>query len=148
MMQINSLSPAPNSKHSRRRVGRGRGSGLGKTSGRGENGQLKRSGGGKGPLFEGGQMPLMLRLPKRGFTSPFKKQFTVVNVSELEVFDANTVVDAKVLLEKGIINKIAKNGLKILGNGELSKALTVKANKFTETAINKIKKAGGTVEEA
>ena len=148
MMQINSLSPAPNSKHSRRRVGRGRGSGLGKTSGRGENGQLKHSGGGKGPLFEGGQMPLMLRLPKRGFTSPFKKQYTVVNVSELEIFDANTVVDAKVLLEKGVINKIAKNGLKILGNGELTKALTVKANKFTETATNKIKKAGGTVEEA
>lgn len=148
MMQINSLSPAPNSKHSRRRVGRGRGSGLGKTSGRGENGQLKHSGGGKGPLFEGGQIPLMLRLPKRGFTSPFKKQYTVVNVSQLEVFDANTVVDAKVLLEKGVINKIAKNGLKILGNGELSKALTIKANKFTETAINKIKKAGGTVEEA
>ena len=148
MMQINSLSPAPNSKHSRRRVGRGRGSGLGKTSGRGENGQLKHSGGGKGPLFEGGRIPLMLRLPKRGFTSPFKKEYTVVNVNQLEIFDANTTVDAKVLLEKGVINKIAKNGLKILGNGEISKALTVKANKFTETAINKIRKAGGTVEEA
>ena len=148
MMQINTLSPAPNSKHSRRRVGRGRGSGLGKTSGRGENGQLKHSGGGKGPLFEGGQIPLMLRLPKRGFTSPFKKQYTIVNVSELEVFDANTVVDAQLLLEKGVINKIAKDGLKILGNGEITKALTVKAKKFTETAINKIKKAGGTVEEA
>ena len=148
MMQINTLSPAPNSKKSRRRVGRGKGSGLGKTSGRGENGQLKHSGGGKGPLFEGGQMPLMLRLPKRGFVSPFKKQYTVVNVQDLNKFEANTTVDAKVLLEKGIINKIAKDGLKILGNGELNVALTVKANKFTETATNKIKKAGGTVEEA
>ena len=148
MMQINTLSPAPNSKHARRRVGRGRGSGLGKTSGRGENGQLKHSGGGKGPLFEGGQMPLLRHLPKRGFTSPFKKEYSVVNVQALDVLDANTVVDAQLLLEKGIINKIAKDGLKILGNGELTKALTVKANKFTETAINKIKKAGGTVEEA
>lgn len=148
MMQINTLSPAPNSKKSRRRVGRGKGSGLGKTSGRGENGQLKHSGGGKGPLFEGGQMPLMLRLPKRGFVSPFKKQYTVVNVQDLNKFEANTTIDAQVLLEKGIINKIAKDGLKILGNGELKVALTVKANKFTETAINKIKKAGGTVEEA
>ena len=148
MMQINTLSPAPNSKKSRRRVGRGKGSGLGKTSGRGENGQLKHSGGGKGPLFEGGQMPLMLRLPKRGFVSPFKKQYTVVNVQDLNKFEANATIDAQVLLEKGIINKIAKDGLKILGNGELKVALTVKANKFTETAINKIKKAGGTVEEA
>ena len=148
MMQINTLSPAPNSKHSRRRVGRGRGSGLGKTSGRGENGQLKHSGGGKGPLFEGGQMPLMLRLPKRGFTSPFKKEYSVVNVQALNAFDANAVVDAQALLDKGIINKIAKDGLKILGDGELTKALTIKANKFTQTAINKIKKAGGTVEEA
>ena len=93
-------------------------------------------------------MPLLRRLPKRGFTSPFKKEYSVVNVQALDVLDANTVVDAQLLLEKGIINKIAKDGLKILGNGELTKALTVKANKFTETAINKIKKAGGTVEEA
>ena len=148
MMQINTLSPAPNSKKSRRRVGRGKGSGLGKTSGRGENGQLKHSGGGKGPLFEGGQMPLMLRLPKRGFVSPFKKQYTVVNVQDLNKLEANSTVDAQVLLDKGIINKIAKDGLKILGNGELNVALTIKADKFTETAINKIKKAGGTVEEA
>ena len=148
MMQINTLSPAPNSKKSRRRVGRGKGSGLGKTSGRGENGQLKHSGGGKGPLFEGGQMPLMLRLPKRGFVSPFKKQYTVVNVQDLNKFEANATVDADVLLQRGIINKLAKDGLKILGNGELKVALTVKANKFTETATNKIKKAGGTVEEA
>lgn len=148
MMQINTLSPAPNSKKSRRRVGRGKGSGLGKTSGRGENGQLKHSGGGKGPLFEGGQMPLMLRLPKRGFVSPFKKQYTVVNVQDLNKFEANATVDADVLLQRGIINKLAKDGLKILGNGELKVALTVKANKFTETAINKIKKAGGTAEEA
>ncbi len=148
MMQINTLSPAPNSKKSRRRVGRGKGSGLGKTSGRGENGQLKHSGGGKGPLFEGGQMPLMLRLPKRGFVSPFKQQYTVVNIQDLNQFEANATVDAQVLLQRGIINKIAKDGLKILGNGELKVALTVKANKFTETAINKIKKAGGTAEEA
>lgn len=148
MMQINTLSPAPNSKKSRRRVGRGKGSGLGKTSGRGENGQLKHSGGGKGPLFEGGQMPLMLRLPKRGFVSPFKKQYTVVNIQDLNQFEANATVDAQVLLQRGIINKIAKDGLKILGNGELKVALTVKANKFTQTAINKIKKAGGTAEEA
>jgi len=147
-MDIQSLSPAPNSRKSVKRVGRGRGSGLGKTAGRGENGQKKRSGGGKGPLFEGGQMPLIRKLPKRGFTSPFKANYSVVNVEQLEVFDAGTVVTAQLLLEKGIINGIKKDGLKILGDGKLTKALTVKAKKFTQSAIKKIQKVGGTIEEA
>ncbi len=147
-MDIQSLSPAPNSKKSVKRVGRGRGSGLGKTSGRGENGQKKRSGGGKGPLFEGGQMPLIRRLPKRGFVSPFKSRYTEVNVEQLEVFDAGTVVTAELLQQKSIIGKLQKDGLKILGNGKLTKALTVKANKFTQSAVKKIQKVGGTIEEA
>ncbi len=148
-MELHTLSPAPNSKHRSRRVGRGRGSGLGKTSGRGENGQNKRSGGGVRPMFEGGQMPLVVRLGKRGFTNgKFKNQYSIVNVSQLDCFDEGTVVTAELLKQKRIISKIEKDGLKILGNGKISKALTVKANKFTQSAIKKIQKAGGTIEEA
>ena len=148
-MELNTLSPAPNSKHRKRIVGRGRGSELGKTSGRGENGQNKRSGGGVRPLFEGGQMPFMLRIGKRGFTNgKFKSVYSVVNVGALDALEPGTVVTAQLLQEKRIIGKIEKDGLKILGDGKLTKALTVKANKFTQTAIKKIQKAGGTIEEA
>ncbi len=148
-MELHTLSPAPNAKHRLRRVGRGRGSGLGKTSGRGENGQNKRSGGGVRPLFEGGQMPYMLHIGKRGFTNgKFKSQYSTVNVAQLDCFDEGTVVTAELLIQKGILRKIEKDGLKVLGDGKITKALTVKANKFTQTAIKKIQKAGGTVEEA
>ena len=148
-MELHTLSPAPNAKHRPRRVGRGRGSGLGKTSGRGENGQNKRSGGGVRPMFEGGQMPLIIRLGKRGFTNgKFMDKYSIVNVSQLECFDEGTVVTAELLKQKRIISKIEKDGLKVLGDGKLSKALTVKANKFTQSAIKKIQKAGGTIEEA
>ncbi len=147
-MQLNTLSPAPNAKHRPRRVGRGRGSGLGKTSGRGENGQNKRSGGGVRPLFEGGQMPLYIRLGKRGFTNAkFMAQYSIVNVEQLNIFDEGTVVTAELLKQKGVISKVEKDGLKVLGNGKIEKALTVKASKFTQSAIKKIQKAGGAVEE-
>ena len=146
-MKLDELKPAQKNK-TRTRVGRGIGSGLGKTSGRGENGQNKRSGGGTRPLFEGGQMPLIRRLPKRGFTNRWGDEYSIVNVSALEVFDEGTVVTAELLKDKRIISKIEKNGIKILGNGKLTKKLTVKANKFTKTAEKKIKKAGGNTEEA
>ena len=145
-MELNKLSPAPNSKRAPRRLGRGTGSGLGKTSGKGQKGQNSRSGGGVRPGFEGGQMSLTRRLPKVGFTNIFKKQYSVVNVADLNKLDENTVVDINLLKELGVISKIEKDGLKVLGNGELTKPLTVKANKFSESAINKIKQAGGTLE--
>ncbi|MCL2539991.1 MAG: 50S ribosomal protein L15 [Firmicutes bacterium] len=148
-MNLHELQPAPNSKKGRTRVGRGRGSGIGKTSGRGENGQNKRSGGGTRPLFEGGQIALTQKLPKRGFTNArFKRQFAIVNVGDLETFAANTTVTAELLKEKRIISKIEKDGLKVLGNGKITKALTIKAEKWSETAEKKITKAGGTIKEA
>lgn len=146
-MYIQSLSPAPNSKKSPKRLGRGIGSGVGKTSGKGHKGQNARSGGGVRPGFEGGQIPLIRRLPKRGFdNSQFAKVYAIVNVASLEVFNDGDVVDAKALLERNIIGKLEKNGVKVLGNGELSKKLTVKANKFTQSAVSKIEKAGGKAE--
>lgn len=147
-MNIHEITPAPNSKKGVKRVGRGKGSGRGKTSCRGENGQNKRSGGGVRGLFEGGQMPIYLQLPKRGFNNPFGDIFTVVNVGDLEVFEDGAVVDTQTLKDKRIINKIEKSGLKILGNGKLTKKLTVKANKFSKSAVEKITKAGGSIEEA
>ena len=147
-MKMQELSPAPNSKKGVKRVGRGLGSGRGKTSCRGENGQNKRSGGGPRPLFEGGQMPLMRRLPKRGFHNMFENVYSVVNVSDLEVFDEGTVVTAELLKQKRILSKIEKDGVKVLGNGNLTKKLTVKANKFSSAAVEKITKAGGSIEEA
>ncbi len=147
-MNIHEITPAPNSKKGVKRVGRGRGSGRGKTSCRGENGQNKRSGGGVRGLFEGGQMPIYLRLPKRGFNNPFGDEFTVVNVGDLEVFEDGAVVTTQALKDKRIINKIEKSGLKILGNGKLTKKLTVKANKFSKSAAEKITKVGGSIEEA
>ncbi len=145
MATLNELSPAPGSVKSKRRIGRGTGSGLGKTSGKGHKGQKARSGGGVRPGFEGGQMPLARRLPKRGFNNIFAKVYTTINVSDLEVFDADTEITAEFLKEKKMIKKI-NDGLKVLGNGELTKKLTVKAAKFTKTAEQKITAAGGSAE--
>ena len=144
-MELHELSPAPGSKKSRTRVGRGLGSGLGKTSGRGHKGQGARAGGGKRPGFEGGQKPLYLRLPKRGFYNKFALTYTEVNVGSLNGFEAGEVVDLVSLVEAGIIKKV-NDALRILGNGELDKALTVKANGFTKAAVAKIEAAGGKVE--
>ncbi len=147
-MNIQSLRPAENSRFSKKRLGRGIGSGIGKTSGKGHKGQNARSGGGVRVGFEGGQMPLIRKLPRRGFTNAdFRKVYTVVNVSDLNKFDDKAVVDANALLEKGIVSKIEKYGIKVLGNGKLEKALTVKANKFSETAKKKIQDAQGSFEE-
>ena len=145
-MKLNELSPAPNSKKSVRRLGRGTGSGLGKTSGKGQKGQNSRSGGGVRPGFEGGQMPLLRRLPKVGFTNKFRKVYTTINVDVLERYENGTVVDAELLRKDGLIGKLENAGLKVLGNGNLTKNLTVRANKFTESAIEKIKQAGGSIE--
>ena len=145
-MKINDLKPAEGSVRSTKRLGRGTGSGLGKTSGKGHKGQLARSGGGTRPGFEGGQMPLIRKIPKRGFKNPFRKEYTTVNVSAFEVFDNGTEVTAELLRDKGIIGKVEAYGLKVLGNGELTKNVTVKANKFTQSAVEKIEKAGGKVE--
>ena len=132
-MRIHELQPAENSRSSRKRVGRGIGSGLGKTSGRGQKGQHSRSGGGKAPYFEGGQTPLVRRLPKRGFTNIFQLQYAEVNVGELNCFEPGTVVTPQLLKEAGLVKKI-KDGIKILGDGELNHALTVQAHKFTKSA--------------
>ena len=144
-MKLNELKPAVGSTTAPRRVGRGVGSGLGKTSGKGHKGAKARSGGGKRPGFEGGQMPLVRQLPKRGFTNIFAKEFATVNVSALEVFEEGDVIDAATLLEKRIIRK-ELDGLKVLGNGNLTKKLTVKAVKFTAAAKEKIEAVGGTAE--
>ena len=146
-MRIGTLKPAEGSRKSVKRLGRGIGSGLGKTSGKGHKGQWARSGGGVRPGFEGGQMPLTRRLPKRGFNNHFRKVYATVNVSVLANFEANAVVDYYTLLEAGLIKEI-KNavGLKVLGNGELNVALTVKADKFSAKAKEAIEKAGGTAE--
>jgi large subunit ribosomal protein L15 len=145
-MKLHELSPAPGSRVKRTRVGRGIGSGLGKTSGRGHKGQKSRAGGGVRPGFEGGQKPLYLRLPKRGFNnSKFAKKYVELNVCDLERFENGEVVDLISLIETGVIKK-PLNGLKILGNGELTKSLTVKAAGFTKSAAEKIEAAGGTAE--
>lgn len=144
-MKLHELKPAPGSTHSKKRVGRGSGSGMGKTSTRGQKGQKSRSGGGVRPGFEGGQMPLSRRLPKRGFTNIFAKEYATVNVSALDGFDNDSVIDEKTLVKAGIIKK-PLDGLKILGDGELTKKLTVKAKKFTKTAAEKIEGAGGKAE--
>ena len=147
-MYIYALKTAEGEKTKKVRRGRGIGSGWGKTSGKGHKGQKARSGGGVRPGFEGGQMPLYRRLPSRGFNNArFGKVYSTVNVDKLNIFEANSVVDAAALIEKGILSKIEKDGIKILGNGELKVALTVKANKFTATAVEKIKALGGSPEE-
>ena len=147
-MYIHDLKNADGARESKKRLGRGIGSGIGKTSGKGHKGQNARSGGGVRPGFEGGQNPLYRRLPARGFSNAkFKKVYSIVNVSSLNIFEANTEVDAEKLLEAGILSKIEKDGIKILGNGELTVTLKVKANKFTEQAKEKITAQGGSVEE-
>lgn len=145
-MKIHEISPAPNSKKAARRLGRGIGSGLGKTSGKGHKGQWARSGGGVRIGFEGGQMPLARRLPKTGFDNAWKKVYSIVNLRQLEAFEDGAVVTAELLLESGILSKIEPYGVKILGNGELTKKLTIKANKFSSSAVEKIEKIGGKVE--
>ncbi|MDE6362496.1 MAG: 50S ribosomal protein L15 [Clostridia bacterium] len=145
-MKLNNMAPAEGAKTQSKRLGRGIGSGLGKTSGKGHKGQWARSGGGVRPGFEGGQMPLVRRIPKRGFNNVFKKEYSIVNVSDLEVFDDGTVVTAELLLEKGVLSKVEPYGLKVLGNGTLTKKLEVKANKFTKSAAEIIQKAGGKAE--
>ena len=146
-MKLHQIAPAPNSTSKPKRLGRGIGSGLGKTSGKGMKGQNSRSGGGVRPGFEGGQMPLIRKLPRRGFNNKnFDKVYNVINVEDLNNFADNTVVTVGLLKEKNIISKVAPYGLKVLGNGKLEKNLTVKASKFSETAIQKITKAGGKAE--
>ena len=144
-MKLHELSPAPGSTKNRNRVGRGIGSGNGKTAGRGMKGQLSRSGGGKYKGFEGGQMPIYRRLPKRGFKNIFRKTYAEVNVATLNRFDDGTTVDPVVLVEEGILKNVC-DGIRILGNGELTKKLTVRANGFTKTAEEKITAPGGRVE--
>ena len=145
-MRLNELSPAPGAVKKRKRVGRGPGSGHGKTATRGTKGQKSRSGGGKGPGFEGGQTPIYRRLPKLpGFRNPFKKIYALVNVEQLNQFDSNAVVDASMLQQAGIIKK-ASVMVKVHGRGDLDKALTVKADHFSGTAVRKIEAAGGKVE--
>jgi large subunit ribosomal protein L15 len=144
-MNLHDLKPAQGSTQSVKRVGRGTGSGLGKTSGKGHKGQKARSGAKKNG-FEGGQMPLTRRLPKRGFTNIFAKEYTIVNIADLNKLEAGSVVTAESLKAAGIISKIEKDGLKVLGRGELTKHLDVKAAKFSETAQKAIEAAGGTVE--
>lgn len=144
-MKLHELSPAPGSVQAPKRLGRGVGSGLGKTSGKGHKGAKARSGHGKGAYFEGGQLPLVRRLPKRGFTNIFKKEYALVNVSALDAFDDGATVDVYEMMKMGLVKK-PLDGLKVLGNGEMTKKLTVKAAKFTGAAKEKIEAAGGKAE--
>lgn len=144
-MDLSNLTPAEGSRHKKKRIGRGPGSGWGKTSGKGHKGQKARSGGGIKPGFEGGQMPLQRRLPKRGFTPLNRKVIGAVNLKDLNRFEAGSVVDRQALVDAGLIRKDV-DGVKILGEGDLSLALTVKADKFSKSATEKISSAGGTAE--
>lgn len=144
-MKLHELRPAEGSKRAAKRVGRGTGSGWGKTAGRGQNGQNSRSGGGVRPGFEGGQMPLYRRLPKRGFTNIFAKEYACINVDRLNIFENGTEVTPELLIERGVVKKVY-DGVKILGNGNLEKNLTVKVNKISKAAAEKIEAAGGKVE--
>ncbi len=147
-MRIDTIAPAQGANTASKRLGRGIGSGLGKTSGKGHKGQWARSGGGVRPGFEGGQMPLIRRIPKRGFNNHFRKVYSIVNLSTLNAFEEGAIVDINVLNEKGLI-KIVKDsvGLKVLAGGEITKAITVKANSFSASAKEAIEKAGGKVEQ-
>jgi len=144
-MKLHDLKPAVGATTAPKRLGRGTGSGLGKTSGKGHKGAKARSGGGKGPGFEGGQIPLARRLPKRGFTNIFRTEYVAINVDRLEIFEDGMVVTPVELIQYGIIKNV-QDGVKILGNGELTKKLTVQANKFSESAKQKIEAAGGKAE--
>lgn len=144
-MKLHELKPVEGARKTRKRVGRGTGSGMGKTSGRGHKGQNARSGGGVRPAFEGGQTPLFKRLPKRGFTNVNRKDYAIVNVGDLNVFENGTEVTIASLKEQGLVKK-EYDGLKILGNGNLQVSLTVKANKFSKSAEKSIVDAGGKIE--
>lgn len=144
-MRLHELRPAPGTTKEPKRKGRGTATGQGKTGGRGQKGQGSRSGGGVRPGFEGGQMPLFRRLPKRGFTNIFAVEYEEVNIEQLNQFENGTEITPELLKEAGIVKKM-RDGVKILGNGELTKSLTVKANKFSKSAIEKIEAAGGRVE--
>ena len=144
-MKLHDLKPAVGATTAPKRLGRGTGSGLGKTSGKGHKGAKARSGGGKRPGFEGGQMPLTMRLPKRGFTNKWRVEYATVNVERLNIFEDGEVVSPVELIQAGILKNV-QDGVKILGNGELTKKLTVQANGFTATAKEKIEAAGGKVE--
>ncbi len=144
-MKLHELSPAPGSVSVRKRIGRGHGSGNGKTAGKGHKGQNARSGGGVRIGFEGGQMPLTRRIPKRGFNNIFANKYSIVNVGDLSKFVDGTVVDTEMLIASGLIKK-ENDGVKVLGNGELTSKITVKAAKFSKSAIEKIEKAGGKAE--
>ena len=144
-MKLHELSPSEGSKKKAFRVGRGHGSGNGKTSGKGQNGQKARSGGGVRPGFEGGQMPIYRRLPKRGFTNIFAKKYTSINVEDLNKFDNGTEITAEVLKENGVIKKI-NDGIVVLGRGDLNKKVTIKAKRFSKSAEEKISAAGGKAE--
>ena len=144
-MRIHELHKPEGSTKAPKRVGRGQGTGQGTTAGRGMNGQNSRSGGGVRLGFEGGQMPLYRRLPKRGFTNHWAKEYAEINVKDLNRFENDTVVDFELLLQSGLVKQV-KDGVKVLGNGELEKKLTVKAEKFSKSAVEKIEKAGGKVE--
>lgn len=145
-MQLHEIKPAPGARKRAKRVGRGIGSGHGKTSGRGQKGQHARSGGAKGPYFEGGQMPLQRRLPKRGFNNArFAKIYSVVNVGDLARFEAGSVVDVEALKAAGLVRR-SLDGVKILGNGEIQVGLTVRAHAFSKSAVEKIEAAGGKAE--
>jgi large subunit ribosomal protein L15 len=147
MITLDTIKATPGARKSRKRVGRGTGSGLGKTGGRGENGQKSRSGYSRRYGFEGGQMPLVRRAPKRGFNNKrFRSDWTIINIDSLNGFENGTDVTPEILLASGIIGKIEKRGIKVLGNGNLEKKLTVHAHKFSESAIKKIQDASGKAE--
>ena len=144
-MKLHELHPADGATTAAKRLGRGIGSGLGKTSGKGHKGAKARSGGGKGPGFEGGQMKMTMRLPKRGFTNNFRTEYAAINVDRLEIFEDGQEVTPVTLIEAGIIKNV-QDGIKIMGGGELTKKLTVRASKYTATAKEKIEAAGGKAE--
>jgi large subunit ribosomal protein L15 len=145
-MRLHNIKPAAGSRDKAYRKGRGIGTGSGKTAGRGHKGQKARAGGGKGPYFEGGQTPLQRRIPKRGFTNIFKKEYAIVNLKQLEErFDSGTVITPEVLVQSGLVKKI-RDGVRILGTGDLTKAFTVKAHGFSQSAVEKITAAGGGIE--
>ncbi|MGI6702704.1 MAG: 50S ribosomal protein L15 [Clostridia bacterium] len=144
-MKLHELKPAQGAKRKAKRVGRGMSSGHGKTSGRGHKGQKSRSGGGVRPGFEGGQMPLQRRIPKRGFTNIFKKEYSVVNLERLNMFEEGSVITPELMAEQGLVKKPSER-IKVLGDGELGKALTVRAHKFSKTAAERIEAAGGKAE--
>ena len=145
MLSINTLKPARGANRKNKRVGRGMGSGHGKTAARGYKGQLSRSGSSMRPGFEGGQMPLHRRLPKRGFNNIFRKEYLSINLEKLAGFEAGSTVDPEILKSQGLIKNV-RDGLKVLGVGELQRALHVRAHKFSKSAAEKIQKAGGTIE--